>query len=264
MFETATASVDEDAAPAMPVRLRDKPIAETPCARVSLADLARLVGSDLDIDRRVADEVFAVRRLAPGETLYRAGDRFDAIYIVRSGFCKTVALDAAGEELVLNFPMAGDVIGLDGVDEGRYAADVTAIDMSSVAVVPFAQLARLGRESATVDRLLYSIFSRELVRQRNMMRLLNTLTAEARLATFLLELAERFGRLGYSRTSFALRMTRAEIGSYLGMKLETVSRMFSAFAAAGIVAVDRKQIVLHDPMALRAIVGPGPAQKQGA
>ena len=223
---------------------------------VSLSDLAATLGATVSAERDLADVTFPVRRFKPGETLHRAGDKFSAIYVIRSGFFKTVSVDASGAELVLAFPMGGDVIGLDGLDPGQYIADVVALDTSHVAVVPFARLAHLGREHPCVARLLYSVFSRELVRNHGMVWLLGTLSAEARLAVFLLDLSERFGRLGYSRASFALRMTRQEMGSYLGIKLETVSRTFSAFAAAGLIAVHRKAVTLRDLAGLRRIVEP--------
>jgi CRP/FNR family transcriptional regulator len=199
-----------------------------------------------------------VRSLKAGETLHRAGDRFEAIYVVRSGFLKTVSVDRTGVEQVLAFPMGGDAIGLDGLDTERYASDVVALDLTHVAVIPFTRIARLGHDHPCVERLLYAAFSRELIRERNMIWLLGTLHAEARLATFLLELSERFGRLGYSRNAFALRMSREEIGSYLGIKLETVSRAFSAFAAAGLMAVDRKEVTLLDLAGLARVVRPEP------
>ena len=95
---------------------------------------------------------FPVRQLKAGETLHRAGDRFDAIYVVRSGFLKTVSVDRTGEEQVLAFPMGGDVIGLDGLDTERYASDVVALDASHVAVVSFARIARLGHDLPCVER----------------------------------------------------------------------------------------------------------------
>jgi CRP/FNR family transcriptional regulator len=226
---------------------------------MTLAELATLLGGCVDdAGRAIPDIRFPVRSLRAGETLHRAGDRFDAIYVVRSGFLKAVSVDRAGVEQVLAFPMGGDVIGLDGLDTERYASDVVALDASHVAVVSFARIARLGHEYPCIERLLYAAFSRELIRERNMIWLLGTLHAEARLATFLIDLSERFGRLGYSRTSFALRMSREEIGSYLGIKLETVSRAFSAFAAAGLMAVDRKEVTLQDVAGLQRIVRPEP------
>ena len=229
---------------------------------VKLADLAALLGVALPADSRFGEATFPVRSIRAGDVLHRAGDPFRAIYVVRSGFFKTVSIDSAGAELVLGFPMAGDVIGLDGVDSSHYLTEVAALDISSVAVIPFAQLAQLAREHACIERLLYSLFSRELVHKHAMFWLLGTLSADARLASFLLELSDRFGRLGYSRTAFALRATRQEIGSYLGLKLETVSRTLSAFAAAGLVEIDRRQVTLRDVAGLRRIVDPALAASQ--
>jgi CRP/FNR family transcriptional regulator len=225
-------------------------------ATAKFGDLIHLLGITMPADRRLLEVRFPVRKVKAGETLHRAGDKFRALYIVRCGFFKTVSVDAAGAELVLGFPMGGDVIGVDGIDSGRYLADVVALDISSVAVIPFAELSQLARDHACIERLLYSIFSRELVHKQAMCWLLGTLCAEARLASFLLDLSDRFGRLGYSRTEFALRATRQEIGSYLGLKLETVSRTLSAFAAAGLVDIDRRQVTLRDVAGLRRIVDP--------
>ena len=223
---------------------------------MTLVELATLLGGSADSGRDLPDIRFPVRQLKTGETLHRAGDRFDAIYVVRSGFLKTVTVDLTGEEQVLAFPMGGDVIGLDGLDTERYASDAVALDSSQVAVVSFARIARLGHDYPFLERLLYAAFSHELVRKRNMIWLLGTLHAEARLATFLLDLSARFARLGYSRSSFALRMSREEIGSYLGIKLETVSRAFSTFAATGLMAVDRKEVTLRDIAGLQRVVRP--------
>lgn len=240
--------------PADPVAALPHPCADR--ASVTLPELAVLLGGRIDPDREVPDIRFPVRQLKAGETLHRTGDRFDAIYVVRSGFLKTVSVDRTGAEQVLAFPMGGDVIGLEGLDAERYTSDVVALESSHVAVVSFARIARLGHEYPCIERLLYAAFSRELIRERNMIWLLGTLHAEARLATFLIDLSARFGRLGYSRASFALRMSREEIGSYLGIKLETVSRAFSAFAAAGLMAVDRKDVTLRDLPGLQRVVRP--------
>ena len=235
------------------------------CALAGFADLACAFGLEV-VDSDLAGITFPVRRLKAGDTLVRSGDRFDSIYVVRSGFFKTVRIDAAGNEMVVALPMGGDAIGLDGFDPGRYTADVVALDASLVAVLPFARLAQLAREHPCLERALYRVFSRELGRERSMIWLLGTLDAEARLATFLLDLSERFGRLGYSRTCFELRMTRQEIGSYLGIKLETVSRTLSGLAAAGLIGVDRRTMTLHDIPALRRILEPkdaGPVPQSG-
>jgi CRP/FNR family transcriptional regulator len=233
------------------------------CARASLADLAPAFGLDA-VEPDFAEITFPVRRLKAGDALVRAGDRFDAIYVIRSGFLKTVRTDAAGNEMVLALPMGGDAVGLDAIDPGHHDADVIALDATLVAAVPFAQLAQLGRTYPSLERALFRAFSRQLGRHNSMIWLLGRRDAESRLAAFLLDLSERFGRLGYSRTTFELRMTRQEIGSYLGIKLETVSRSLSALAAAGIIGVNRRTITLRDVPALRRIVEPRDAATPAA
>jgi CRP/FNR family transcriptional regulator len=225
------------------------------CALATLADLASAFGLDVLVPE-IAGITFPVRRLKAGDTLVRAGDRFDAVYVIRSGFFKTVRTDTGGNEMVLALPMGGEAIGLDAIDSGRHTADVIALDASLVAIVPFARLAQLAREHPCLERALFRAFSRELCREHGMIWLLGTRDAEARLAAFLLDLSERFGRLGYSRIAFELRMTRQEIGSYLGIKLETVSRTLSGLAARGLIAVDRRTVTLNDIAGLRRILEP--------
>lgn len=223
-------------------------------ASVKLPELMALL--DARPSEPVADAgvTFSVRRIKPGETLCRAGDDFEALYVVRSGFLKMVSLDPVGNEQVLSFPMRGDVIGLSSLEPGHYTADAIALDSCHVVVVPFDRIANLSRSLPGVERLLYSIFSRELARRQRVIRLLGMLSAEARVAAFLLDMSERFARLGCSRSSFVLRMTREEIGSYLGIKLETVSRTLSALASAGLITVDRREVTLKDAAGLRSIL----------
>jgi CRP/FNR family transcriptional regulator len=256
MFDADTLTVKMDRQPSAPGPVTVRALSASNWASIGLMDLVAALGEKLAQDPRVADVRFPVRRVKPGERLYRAGDRFDAIYVVRCGFFKTLRVDEAGSEQVLSFPMSGDVVGLDGVDSGRYTADVIALDTGHAAVVSFSRIAQLGREHPGVERLLYRLFSRELVREHGMICLLSTLSADSRIATFLLDLSERFARLGCSRTSFVLRMTRQEIGSYLGMQLETVSRTLSALSAAGLVAVDGKAIDLLDMKGLKSLINP--------
>jgi CRP/FNR family transcriptional regulator len=220
-------------------------------AIVGLSELAAMLGVRIDVSAGTDDVEFPVRRLQPGETLCRAGDAFEALYVVRSGFLKTVSLDGAGNEQVLAFPMRGDAIGVDGFDQGYYTEDAIALDSCHVIIVPFVRIAALAHRVPGIERVVYAIFNRELVHRQNMVRLLGMLNAEARVAAFLLELSNRFGRLGWSKSSFVLRMTRQELGSYLGIKLETVSRALSAFAAAGMMDVSRREVVLNDVEGLR-------------
>jgi len=238
----------------------DDPIVEdfsripTSWAAIKFAELAAGLGETAPADPRSSEVEFTMRPVKPGEVLHRTGDKFDAIYIVRAGFFKVVRSDDAGNEQVLGFPMAGDAIGLDAIDLDLNLTDAIALDVSCVVVLPIARLASLAGEHPDVARFLHCLCSREMKRNQSMIRLLGTLSADARVAAFLLQLSDSFGRLGYSRTSFQLRMTRQELASHLGLKHETVSRTFSAFAAAGLLDVDRRSITLRNIPALRGVV----------
>jgi CRP/FNR family transcriptional regulator, anaerobic regulatory protein len=229
-----------------------------PPARMSatLDELAAILGAPETANAACADVVFRVRRLKPGETLCRAGDAFEALYAVRSGFLKIVSVDTTGNEQVMAFPMRGDVVGLGSFEAGRYPADAVALDVCDVVAISFDRIIDLGHRIHGIERLMYTVFGRELVRRQDMIRLLGMLGAEARVATFLLDLSKRYGQLGCSRSVLVLRMTRKELGSYLGITLETVSRTLSAFAAAGLIAVDRREVTLLDAAGLRDILDP--------
>jgi CRP/FNR family transcriptional regulator len=222
--------------------------------QVSTTELAQLLRFDLAGYANADAASFTTRRIGEGETLYRAGDEFHSLYVVRSGFFKTLMLDPSGAEQVLAFPMTADVMGADGIASGRYTSEAIALEASEVVVVPFARISALARECPPLERVLYRVLSRELVREQGMLYVVGMLGAEGRVAAFLLNLGERFGALGYSRTSFNLRMTRQEIGSLLGLKLETVSRALSAFDAAGFIKVNLKRVDIVDAGALRAMM----------
>lgn len=225
-------------------------------ANLSVRDLTRLLHIDYPDDAWLARTAFALRRVREGEALVHAGDKFHSLYIVRSGCFKTVYTDFSGSEQVLGFPMCGDLMGADGIDGGHYSSTAVSLDTSEVVILPLASLARLVYECPSLESLLYRVLSRELVRVQNMAWTLGTLGAEGRVAAFLLSLSARLGALGYSRSSFNLRMTRQEIGSYLGLKLETVSRALSALNTAGYIHVHQRTIDIVNGDALRGVIDP--------
>jgi CRP/FNR family transcriptional regulator, anaerobic regulatory protein len=145
------------------------------------------------------------------------------------------------------------VIGIDGIDASSHQSEVIALEHADVVIIPFTRLAALAHSCPALEQLIYRALSRELVREQRLVWVLGTLHAESRVAAFLLNLSERFGKLGYSPTHFNLRMKRQEIGSYLGLQLETVSRALSHFARGVIATVRQKTIQLIDLEALRRI-----------
>jgi CRP/FNR family transcriptional regulator len=219
---------------------------ETSCGNCNLKELClpmRIGDEDM---ARVEQVVFARRRLKRGDSLFKAGDPFNALYAIRSGFTKTTVLNADGREQVTGFQMAGELLGLDGIGSGHYNGNAVALEDSEVCVLPFAMIEELGRDIPAIQRNLHSVLSREIVRDHGVMMLLGSMSAEERLAAFLLNLSRRFTARGYSASDFHLRMTREEIGSYLGLKLETVSRLFSRFQAEGMIEVQQKHVRIRD------------------
>lgn len=198
--------------------------------------------------------VYTRKRVKRGETLYHAGAAFDALYAVRSGFFKSATLLEDGRDQVTAFHMAGELLGLDGLGTDHHTNDVIALEDSEVCVIPYANL-----EAAPLQRQLHKVMSRELVRDQGVMMLLGTMRAEERLAAFLLSLSQRFAARGYSATEFHMRMTRDEIGSYLGLSLETVSRLFSRMQDEGYIAVQQKHVRIRDLPRLKASIGRGAA-----
>lgn len=186
-----------------------------------------------------------------GQRIHTIGQIFDTLYIVNSGFLKTVLIDEFGNEQVLSFPMKGDMLGVDGIHTRHYASEAVALSDCDVILLPFKKLTALGRAHQDLEHLMYGVMSRELVREQTMIGMLGALSAEARVARFLITLAERFAQMGYSAKLFNLRMTRHEIGSYLGLTLETVSRTLSAFNEIGLISVDQRTIGIKDAEALK-------------
>jgi CRP/FNR family transcriptional regulator len=203
-------------------------------------------------------------RVRRGATLYGVGDSFHVLYVVRVGVLKSCTVSDDGLMQVTGFLMSGDVMGLDGIDTGFHQSQVVALEDAEVFMVPFAQCEQWSQESRHSQRLMMRTLAREIVRSQELMILLGTMRAEQRVATFLLDLSERYGRLGYSRSQFVLRMTRQDIGSYLGLKLETVSRALSRFQQDGFIQVQGRSIALLDFAALWRLSGLSPDRPRPA
>ena len=204
------------------------------------------------------------RRVRRGETLYGVGDPFRVLYVVRVGVFKCFTVSDDGLMQVTGFPMSGELIGLDGIDTGQHQSEVVALEDAEVFVVPFAQCEQWTQESAHGQRLMLRTMAHEIVRSQDLMVMLGTMRAEQRVAIFLLDLSMRYGRLGYSHSQFLLRMTRQEIGSYLGLKLETVSRILSHFQQAAFIQVQGRSIALLDFPALSRLSGWSPERERHA
>jgi len=227
----------------------------THCSNCNLRELCLpcgTAGQDMD---RIDELVYVRKRIKRGESLYRAGDAFGSLYAVRSGFFKSCIILEDGRDQVTAFHMPGEILGTDGIGTELHNLNVVALEDSEVCVIPFARLEKASSEMPGLQRQLHKIMSREIVRDQGIMMLLGTMRAEERVAVFLLNLSQRFVARGYSPAEFHLRMTREEIGSHLGLKLETVSRIFSRFQEDGLVTVQQKHIRILDVAGLKRTLG---------
>lgn len=242
----------------MPVEKTSIPRPNVACSNCSLRELCLPVGlSEAEIEQ-MDSLVYTRRRIRAGTTLYHSEERFQSLYAVRSGFFKTSVLHEDGREQVTGFQMNGELLGIDGIGTDFHTVTAMALEDSEVCIIPFGRLESLSREMHTLQHHFHKVMSKEIVRDHGVMMLLGSMRAEERLAAFLLNLSHRYTMRGYSHAEFHLRMTRQDIGSYLGLKLETVSRIFSKFQNDGLVAVQQKHIQILDVDGLKAVMGGTP------
>lgn len=228
------------------------------CSNCNLRELCMPMGLDESELARIDELVATRRKIKRGATLFRTGEPFTSLFAIRTGFFKTCVTAEDGRDQVTGFQMAGEIIGLDGIVNDRHSCDAVALEDAEVCVMPFDRIGELSREVGALQHHLHRVMSREIVREHGVMLLLGTMRAEERLAAFLLNLVQRLHARGFSRHELVLRMTRQEIGNYLGLKLETVSRTFSRFAEDGLVEVRHRHVRILDVDKLKALL-PQPA-----
>ncbi|AXT47890.1 MULTISPECIES: fumarate/nitrate reduction transcriptional regulator Fnr [Chromobacterium] len=224
------------------------------CSNCSLKELCLPVGLNREELTQLDAVIRQSRRLKRGEYLFRSGEGFRSLFAVRTGFFKTSVASQDGREQVTGFHMSGELMGLDGISANVHGCDAIALEDSEVCELPFSRMESLGREIPTLQHHFYRLMSREIVRDQNVMLLLGNMKAEERLAAFLLNLSQRLSTRGFAANDFILRMSREEIGSFLGLKLETVSRTLSKFQQQGWITVDHKHIQLVMVDELKALI----------
>jgi CRP/FNR family transcriptional regulator len=239
--------------------MRDFTNVQQPHSSVNAADsLADLLRLPIDLDRsetvRMDRLVSNRRRLRRGQALFMGGDPFTSIYAIRAGFFKTRVTAQDGRDQVTGFLMSGELMGLDGIGTERHTCDAVALEDSEICAIPFSWMEALSHESHAVQHYFHKVLSREIARDHAVMLLLGSMRAEERLATFILNLGQRMHARGFSSTELVLRMTREDIGSFLGLKLETISRMFSKFQDDGLMHVDKRNIRIRNADGLRKLV----------
>ncbi len=216
------------------------------CANCSLATLCLPYGLDSQDVERLENIVKRNKPIQRGQLLYGPGDKFRSLYVVKTGAVKTFTQTPAGDEHVIGFHLPGEILGLDAIQDNQHGCFAKALETTAVCELPFEKLEQLATAIPGLQHQMLRLLSREVSAEANMISLLNNSTAEERLASFLLSLSERFRRRGFSPTDFFLAMSRQDIGSYLGLALETVSRLFTRFQEQGLLEVDRKHVKIKD------------------
>ena len=194
------------------------------------------------------------RRLEPGQHLYRAGQPFHALYLVNSGFLKTCLIDEDGREQVTGFRMRGDLIGVESIGMPVHACDAIALDTCGVWELPYPEMLTACARMPELQAQLTAALAAEIRSDRTRMLAMGTLSAEQRVAAFLLDVAARHDALGFSARHFVLRMSRADIGSYLALKHETVTRALTRLTQQGCIEIEWREVRSLDAMARRATI----------
>jgi CRP/FNR family transcriptional regulator len=224
------------------------------CRNCTLGALCLPMGLTPDDVERLDDIVKRARPLHRGDFLFRNGQSFRSLYVVKTGSVKTYTPSEEGGEQVLGFHLPGEIIGLDAIDKEVHACSAKVLETSAICEVPFSRLEELSNRIPSLQHQMYRLLSKEISHDTELLLVLGKKSAEERLAAFLLSMSKRLRQRGLSPTDFYLSMSRHEIGNYLGLAVETVSRLFTRFQDEGLLKVDRKHVELIDMEALEAIV----------
>ena len=191
--------------------------------------------------------------LQKGEYLFRVNDPFTSVYAVRSGAVKTVTLSDNGNEQITGFYLPGEVLGMDGLATNLHSNSVIALETSSVCEIPFHRLEELSGQLPSLQRHFLQLMSREITQEQQMISLLNKNNAESRVASMLLSISARNASRQLSAKNFILPMSRTDLGNFLGLTIETVSRTFARLQQNNLLTVNKKEILINDVAALQQL-----------
>lgn len=223
------------------------------CSACSMHELCLPMGLD-ETDMNRLDQIIGRRRKVVRDgTLYRVGDPFTTLYAIRLGHFKTFQINPEGDQQVTGFQMAGELLGMDAISTDRHHCNAVALEDSEVCEIPFVRLEGLFSDMPTLLRHFHRMMSQEITREQSVMLLLGNMRAEQRFAAFLVNLSSRYAARGYSPTSFQLRMSREEIGNYLGLTIESISRLLSKFKKQGWLKVSNRELEIVDLPTVKAV-----------
>lgn len=218
------------------------------CESCSLHELCLPLGLHGDDLKRLDSIISRSHPIKKNEVIFRQGDIFEGFYAIRSGSVKTVTMANDGSEQITGFHLPGEIVGMDAIGESCHPCSAIALETTSFCAIPYTQLESLTGELASLRHQLLRIMSQEISHDANLLMLLGKKTADERLASLLLSLSSRLSQRGFSPTEFNLSMSRNDIANYLGLAVETVSRLFTRFQEKGLIKVDGKfvQLLSHD------------------
>jgi CRP/FNR family transcriptional regulator len=210
--------------------------------------------NDSDMER-LDDIIRRGRPIQKGQLLFQQGEQFQSVFAVRTGALKTYTLASNGEEQITGFHLASELVGLAGYDNGDYPLTAKALETTTVCEIPLTQLESLADELPDLRKQLMRTMGTEIRHDQNMMLLLSKKNAEERVASFLLDISQRYSRRGFSATHFRLPMSRVDISNYLGLAVETISRVFTRFQKNGLIETQGKEVILQDSDTLYELAG---------
>jgi CRP/FNR family transcriptional regulator len=225
------------------------------CPDCGFIGWARRAGLSVMESRQFANRIEHRRPRQPHEFVHRAGSALSSLYVIHSGFLKTSVTDGNGREQITGFAMPGDLVGMEAIATGLHQCNTIAIEPSSICGMRFADFEHLGAVMPALQHHFHRTMGAEIARDHGMMLLLGAMRADERVTMFLLHLSRRFAARGRPDARFHLPMSRHDIGNYLGLKLETVSRVFSQLHDAGLISARGKNIELLDMARLHALIG---------
>jgi CRP/FNR family transcriptional regulator len=225
------------------------------CGECSLHDLCLPVGISQSDMERLEQIIKRKRPIQKNDFLFHSGDSLNSLYAIRSGSVKTFSLTDDGQEQILGFHLPGELLGLDAIHDQVHHCSGRALETTSICEVPFEELEELASHIPGLQQQLFRLMSKELQSDESFMMVLGKKTSEERLSNFLLNLSMRFKQRGFSGSEFNLSMSRNDIANYLGLAVETVSRLFTRFQNAGLIEVNRKLITITDMDGLKALAG---------
>ncbi len=218
----------------------------------SIANLIALLGLPWGGSASCLNETLPRRKVCAGQQLIVDREAAKALYVVRTGAFKTVALDTEGVSQIVGFPMRSDLIGADGLSDGKFSTSVYALEDSEVIVLSMHRLAELSTHYQGFEQLIYRCMARALVHEQNQVWALGSQCASARLAQFLIRLSTHYAHTGFSAKRYLLRMTRTDLANFLGLTVETVSRTLNSMRSANVLSINQRELHILDFDGLRA------------